>query len=97
MSAPPTAGANPTIYVPPTFNIPQTGIPNVPTPVIPPPAPKQPQCTTPNTTIYINNLNEKVKLPGIKYLINIQKVESLLTYLLISSEESLINHFRTVW
>ncbi|GES90789.1 U1 small nuclear ribonucleoprotein A isoform X2 [Rhizophagus clarus] len=67
MSAQPTAGANPSIYVPPAaFNIPQPGIPNVPTPVIPPPAPKQPPCTTPNNTIYINNLNEKIKLPALK-------------------------------
>ncbi|CAB4485060.1 unnamed protein product [Rhizophagus irregularis] len=67
MSAPPTAGANPSIYVPPAaFNIPQPGIPNVPTPVLPPPAPKQPPCTTPNNTIYINNLNEKIKLSALK-------------------------------
>lgn len=63
MSAPPT-GANPSVYAPPTaFNIPQPG---VPTPVIPPPTPKQSPCTTPNNTIYINNLNEKIKLPALK-------------------------------
>lgn len=67
MSAQPTTGTNPSIYVPPAaFNIPQPGMPNVPTPVIPPPTPKQPPCTTPNNTIYINNLNEKIKLPALK-------------------------------
>jgi len=67
MSTQPSAGANPSIYAPPAaFNISQPGIPNVPTPVIPPPTPKQPPCTTPNNTIYINNLNEKIKIPALK-------------------------------
>ncbi|KAL1919271.1 uncharacterized protein VTP21DRAFT_1963 [Calcarisporiella thermophila] len=34
--------------------------------VPPPPIPKQPPCTTPNNTIYINNLNEKIKLETLK-------------------------------
>ncbi|KAG9302451.1 hypothetical protein G9A89_006415 [Geosiphon pyriformis] len=31
-----------------------------------PPTPKQPPNTTPNNTIYINNLNEKIKIPVLK-------------------------------
>ncbi|RUP47735.1 RNA-binding domain-containing protein [Jimgerdemannia flammicorona] len=36
-------------------------------PQVPPiPVPKQPPCMTPNCTLYINNLNEKVKIPALK-------------------------------
>ncbi|CAG8488645.1 680_t:CDS:2 [Dentiscutata heterogama] len=54
MSAPPSA----TVYgAPPAFGHPQPGISNIS---------KQPPCTTPNNTIYINNLNEKIKLTALK-------------------------------
>ncbi|CAG8728994.1 274_t:CDS:2 [Racocetra persica] len=53
MSAPPSA----TVYgAPPTFGNPQSGLS----------ISKQPMCTTPSNTIYINNLNEKIKLPALK-------------------------------
>ncbi|RIB10057.1 hypothetical protein C2G38_2021147 [Gigaspora rosea] len=54
MAAPPSA----TVYgAPPAFGHPQPGISNIS---------KQPPCTTPNNTIYINNLNEKIKLTALK-------------------------------
>lgn len=59
-STPTTNSAS--VYAPPaSFGI----TPSATTPVLPsPPTPKQSTCTTPNNTIYINNLNEKVKIPG---------------------------------
>ncbi|CAG8529256.1 1559_t:CDS:2 [Scutellospora calospora] len=54
MSVPPSAA----VYgAPPAFGHPQSGISNIS---------KQPPCTTPSNTIYINNLNEKIKLPVLK-------------------------------
>ncbi|CAG8656854.1 3017_t:CDS:2 [Acaulospora morrowiae] len=55
--------AGPVYGVPPAYGSSQQVIP---TPVAPPPTPKQPPCTTPNNTIYINNLNEKIKIPALK-------------------------------
>ncbi|CAH1758217.1 7749_t:CDS:2 [Entrophospora sp. SA101] len=65
MSTASTSTTNPTsVYAPPTsFGI----TPSTTTPVLTsPPTPKQSTCTTPNNTIYINNLNEKVKIPALK-------------------------------
>ncbi|OZJ03474.1 hypothetical protein BZG36_02744 [Bifiguratus adelaidae] len=45
-------------------------MPNVPPGSLPKqmtlPTAKQPPCTTPNNTVYINNLNEKIKIPDLK-------------------------------
>ncbi|CAG8492021.1 3651_t:CDS:2 [Diversispora eburnea] len=62
---PPPQNPNTVFGAPPAYGVPPQGIPNITAPVLPP-VPKQPPCTTPNKTIYINNLNEKIKIPALK-------------------------------
>ncbi|RHZ85453.1 hypothetical protein Glove_65g81 [Diversispora epigaea] len=65
MSTLPPQNSSAVFGAPPAYGVPPQGIPNIPAPVLPP-APKQIPCTTPNKTIYINNLNEKIKIPALK-------------------------------
>lgn len=77
-AAPPpfVTGAPPPPF-PPGFMPPATGAPpfavNAPPPTQPTmvngiPVAKQPLNTTPSRTVYVSNLNEKVKLDGNKYI-----------------------------
>ncbi|RUS16860.1 RNA-binding domain-containing protein [Endogone sp. FLAS-F59071] len=69
-SQPPFPAAIPPPIFFPGAPVPLPGVPPPPlgvplVPQVPPiPVPKQSPCTTPNSTLYVNNLNEKVKIPG---------------------------------
>jgi hypothetical protein len=61
---PPPPGGFPPQGVPFTPNVPQASVPAVSSTVNGIPTAKQPLNTTPSRTVYISNLNEKVKLDG---------------------------------
>ncbi|CAG8524471.1 5972_t:CDS:2 [Paraglomus occultum] len=59
------ANAPPPVFGAPAY-IQQPGITSAPPTQLAPPIPKQLPCTTPSNTLYLNNLNEKIKIPALK-------------------------------